>query len=132
MGCCLSRRFLLLALFLPAPVMAQSVDVIIKGVVTDQTGAVLPGVTVTATNSQTRLVRSATSDNFGRYGLPPVPAGIYEIKAELVGFRPQVRADQSLHVGTTISIDLILDTLTAVEAVEVVGARRCSKLRRTR
>lgn len=116
------RAVLLLALIVPAVASAQSVDVTIKGIVTDKSGAVLPGVTVTATNSQTRLVRSTTSDGLGRYSLPPVPPGVYQVKAELSGFRPQARDNQTFHVGTTISLDLTLSVLTAAEAVHVVGS----------
>jgi hypothetical protein len=116
-------RFLLPAfILLTAIASAQSVDVTVKGIVIDQTGAVLPGVIVTATNSQTRLVRSATTDSEGLYGLPPIPPGIYEVKAELAGFRPQIRANQNLHVGTTIRIDFRFDTLTAAEVVDVVAS----------
>ena len=99
------RAVLLLALLVPAVASAQSVDVTIKGIVTDQSGAVLPGVTVTATNSQTWLVRSTTSDGLGRYSLPPVPPGVYQVKADLSGFRPQARDNLTFHVGTTISLD---------------------------
>jgi hypothetical protein len=113
---------LLLAWLAPAVTAAQSVDVSVSGIVTDQTGAVLPGVTITATNSQTKLVRSATSDAAGLYGLPPLPAGVYEIKAELPGFRTQARSGLTLHVGTTISIDLTLEVAAANEAVAVVAS----------
>ena len=89
---------------------------------TDPSGAALPGVTVTATNSQTSLVRSTTSDGLGRYRLPPVSPGEYQLKAELSGFRPHVRDNQMFHVGSTISLDLTLPVLTAAGAVDVVAS----------
>ena len=121
---CLNRRraVLLFALMVPAASSAQSVDVTITGIVTDPSGAVLRGVTVTATNRQTSLVRSTTSDGLGRYSLPPVPAGEYQVKAELGGFRPHVRDNLMFHVGSTISLDLTLHMLTAAEAVDVVAS----------
>jgi hypothetical protein len=121
---CLNRRraVLLFALLVPAASSGQSVDVTITGIVTDPSGAVLRGVTVTATNRQTSLVRSTTSDGLGRYSLPPVPPGEYQVKAELSGFRPHVRDNQMLHVGSTISLDLTLHVLTAAEAVDVVAS----------
>ncbi len=116
------RAVLLFALMVPAVPSAQSVDVTITGIVTDPSGAVLRGVTVTATNSQTSLVRSTTSDGLGRYSLPPVPPGEYQVKAELGGFHPHVRDHQMFHVGSTISLDLTLQALTAAEAVNVVAS----------
>jgi len=99
----------------------QSVDAIVKGLVTDQTGAVQPGATVTVTNVETGLVRSATTDGSGFYRTPPVPAGVYNVTAELAGFRPQIRMRQILHVGTTVTIDQVFDAIAAAEAVEVVS-----------
>ena len=116
------QGLVLLVLMAPAVAIAQSVDVSVRGVVTDRTGAALPGVTVTATSSETMLVRTATTDRAGLYSLPPLQAGVYEMKAELPGFRAHVRADQALHVGTTISIDFTLNVLTATDAIQVVAS----------
>ena len=99
----------------------QSVDAVVIGLVTDQTGAVLPGATVTVTNVETGLVRSATTGSSGFYRTPPAPAGVYTVTAELAGFRPQIRMRQILHVGTTVTIDLVFDDVTAAEAIEVVS-----------
>jgi hypothetical protein len=101
--------------------VGQSVDAIVKGLVTDQTGAVLPGATVTVTNVETGLVRSATTNSSGFYRTPPAPAGVYTVTAELASFRPQIRMRQILHVGTTVTIDFVFDAVAAAEAVEVVG-----------
>jgi carboxypeptidase family protein len=102
----------------------QSVDVVVKGLVTDQTGAVLPGATVTVTNVETGLIRSATTDSSGLYRTPPAPVSVYTLTAELAGFRPQIRMRQILHVGTTVMIDFVFDTVAAAEAVEVVREAR--------
>ena len=99
----------------------QSVDAVIKGLVTDQTGAIRPGATVTVTNVETGLVRSAKTDGSGFYWMPPAPAGVYTVTAELAGFRPQIRVRQMLHVGTTVTIDFVFDAVAAAEAVEVVS-----------
>ena len=115
--------FALLASVACAQVAAgQSVDVVVKGLVTDQTGAVLPGASVTVTNVETGLVRSATTDRSGFYRTPPAPAGVYTVTVELTGFRPQIRMRQVLHIGTTVMIDFVFDAVAAAEAVEVVGA----------
>ena len=68
-----------------ATAAAQSATGSIEGVVSDQSGAVLPGVTVTVTQSQTALSRSAVTDDQGIFRVPLLPVGAYEVSAELVG-----------------------------------------------
>jgi hypothetical protein len=112
---------ILVSLSWPWVAAAQSVDVVVKGLVTDQTGAVVPGAMVTVTNVETGLVRSAATDRSGFYRVPSVPPGVYAVNAALGGFRPQMRANQILHVGTTVTIDFVFDAVAATEAVDVVG-----------
>ena len=100
---------------------AQSVDAVVHGCVKDSTGSMLPGATITLTNVASGVVRSSTADDIGRYRLPPVPPGIYEVKVEHAGFRPQIRADQRLYVGMTATIDVTLDAVTVVSAVDVTA-----------
>ena len=99
----------------------QSFDVVVKGLVTDQTGAALAGATVTVQNAETGLTRSASSDQAGLYQTPPVPAGVYSVTAEALGFRPQTRTRQFLHVGATVTFDFVFDAVAAAEAVEVIA-----------
>src|SRR4051812_5260728 len=87
-----------------ASVAAQSADVTIRGVITDESRAAVPGVTVTATNSENGLQRTAATDAAGRYTLVNVPAGTYDIAAELPGFVTVLRRQQTFNVGTTITI----------------------------
>ncbi len=114
---------LLTAVLIVSPVLAlaQSVDVILKGVVKDASGAVLPGVIITATNKNTNLTRSIVSDRTGHYTLPPIPAGTYDVSAELTGFSNEVRRNQVFHVGTEISIDFTLRA-AASETIVVTAA----------
>jgi hypothetical protein len=100
---------------------AQSVDAVVRGVVTDPTGAALPGATVTLTNVDTGLTRSATADRSGSYRVPPVPAGVYDVLGRAPGFRPHARPGTALHVGTTVTIDIVFDAVAAAEAVEIVA-----------
>ncbi len=67
-----------------ASAAAQSATGSIEGVVSDQSGAVLPGVTVTVTQSQTGLSRSAVSDDQGIFRVPLLPVGAYEVSARAV------------------------------------------------
>ncbi len=64
----------------------------ILGVVEDETAAVLPGVTISATHIATNLVRTVITDDEGRYRLVELPVGAYEIQAQLAGFRSEVRS----------------------------------------
>src|SRR2546430_4365668 len=82
-------------------VAAQSADVAIRGVVTDESRAAVPGVTVTATNTETGLQRSTTTDTAGRYTVASIPAGTYDVSAELSGFVTVGRRQQTFNVGTT-------------------------------
>ena len=77
-----------LAIVAIAPVVAsaQSGAASITGLVVDETGAALPGVTVTATNQATNVERGVTNEA-GNYTITPVTVGTYVIKAELAGFR---------------------------------------------
>ena len=89
------------------------------GTIADATGAVLPGVTVTARNTATGLVRSAVSAEQGRYTIPALPPGTYEVRAELSGFKPQLRPAVALAIAETIALNFTLQ-VGAVEIDEVV------------
>ena len=67
--------------------MAQSGAASITGLVTDETGGALPGVTITATHLGTNVPYTAVSNEAGNYTITPVPIGTYTVKAELTGFR---------------------------------------------
>src|SRR5438046_1801762 len=89
-------RHVLLALLLaslvtaaPSTVFAQTETGRITGTVTDPSGLVVPGATITLTSTTTGAVRTTTSDAVGRYVIANVPAGTYTLKFELSGFAPQ-------------------------------------------
>src|SRR5205814_9796481 len=73
-----------------APLFAQSTAAIV-GVVRDS-GGVLPGAMVTVRNVDTGLTRSVPTGGDGAFRFPALPAGPYEIRAELSGFRSAVRS----------------------------------------
>ena len=81
----------------------------LSGRIVDTSGAALPGVTVTARRLDTGFERSTVSDTAGRYALPSLQAGNYELRAELVGFRPLVRQDVRLSVADNVALDLALE-----------------------
>ena len=76
-----------------------------NGRVLDQGDAVLPGVTVTATNVSTGVSRMAVSNAEGLYYMPGLDPGVYEVKTELAGFSPAARERVTLGVNATITLD---------------------------
>jgi carboxypeptidase family protein len=93
----------------------------IQGSVTDRTGAALPGVTVTATNTGTGLTRSAQTDESGTFAFTELPLGEYDVAAGLMGFATTtVRA---VHVEASVSqrVNLELQPGGVQESIDVVA-----------
>src|SRR5918995_6911776 len=98
----------ILALLLGAPLVAVAQNAIVTGTLTDQSGAVLPGVTVTARNQETGLARAAVTSGEGTYRVPAPPPGIYTIAAELQGFAGESRPDIVLVIDQNAVINFTL------------------------
>jgi len=111
-----------LLLMLGGPVRAQEAASII-GVVTDESGAVLPGVTVTAT-SPALQVRSVTAvtDQRGEYRLTPLPIGVYTLQYTLAGFQTVRHEEVRLAIGFTAKVDASMKVGALEETVTVSGA----------
>ena len=91
----------------------------ISGGVRDQSGGVLPGVTVTATQTQTGVVRATVTDEAGSYALPTLPLGPYRLEVSLSGFRTFVQTGIVLQVNASPVIDVVLDLGPVAESVSV-------------
>ncbi len=91
----------------------------ISGSVKDQTGAVLPGVEVTATQTATGTKRSAVTDETGSYILQNLPIGPYTIEAALPGFKTYVQSGIVLQIGTTPTVNPVLQVGQVSDQVEV-------------
>jgi hypothetical protein len=119
-----ARYLLLLSAFVlhTALVCAQGVDVVLTGTVSDESGAMLPGASVTALADVTGIARTARTEADGRYVFLNLPAGVYAVRAELDGFSANIRRAQTLHVGTTVSLDFVLALAGVSETVTVGGA----------
>src|SRR5262245_49613784 len=78
---------LLIATFHPAGASAQTGAASLTGIVADQSGAAVPGATVTATNQATNVDYRAVSNETGNYTVTSLPVGTYVLKAELTGFK---------------------------------------------
>jgi outer membrane receptor protein involved in Fe transport len=109
------------ALARPEPADAQSVMGAIQGTVVDQSGAVLPGATVTVTNSGTGLSRTAVTDESGTYRAELLPVGIYDVAAELSGFASQKQSNVNVTVGSTVTIEIALRLASVAESVTVTS-----------
>jgi hypothetical protein len=104
-----------------APGYAQSTTGQILGTVADASGGVLPGATVTVTNTETGQVRSTTSEATGNYSIPLLPPGQYRVEISLDGFK-QTRYDAiRLEVGQNQRVDGRLELGSISEQITVTG-----------
>ena len=100
------RDFCILAtilLLVAVPARAQLATAELNGRVTDESGAVLPGATVTVTQTATGLVRTVVTDSNGTYLISNLPTGPYRLEVMLQGFRSYVQTGIVLQVGATPS-----------------------------
>src|SRR6185295_8005352 len=98
---------------------AQTDKGTITGTVADSTGAVIPGSSVTATNTQTTLKYETVSTETGNFTLSQLPGGFYELTVELPGFKKYVRQGITVLAATTVRIDAKLEVGAANEEVTV-------------
>src|SRR3954447_25341293 len=112
----------LLSLLSTTTVWAQLATAELNGRVTDSSGAVLPGVTVTATQTATGLVRSVTTDENGAYVLSNLPTGPYKLEVSLQGFKSHVQTGITLQVGATPTVNAALELGSLEETVTVEAA----------
>src|SRR5262245_25539476 len=106
--------------FLAARASAQTAATI-SGTVEDSGRSVLPGVSVTVRNVETSLVRTVATGPEGRYVIPGLPPGEYELRAELASFKPHVRRGLQLTVGQALVLNLTLQVGGLSEEVTVTG-----------
>jgi hypothetical protein len=113
-------RLLLVAATLALPVVAHAQEATLIGTVTDSTGGLLPGVTVTAVHEPTGNRFVATTDERGIYRTP-ARVGPYQITVELSGFTTVTRSGVQLLVGQTATIDLQMAPSRVQETVTVTA-----------
>ncbi|MBL8144299.1 MAG: carboxypeptidase regulatory-like domain-containing protein, partial [Acidobacteria bacterium] len=100
----------------------------IVGTVTDQSGGVLPGVTVTATQDATGVVSSTVTNGQGQYVFSGVKVGTYTVVAELAGFKKAERTGVRISVQDRAAVDF---SLTVGEVSEVVSVSGKSEILQT-
>jgi hypothetical protein len=115
------RRILLALPFLTLPALAQAPAGSIAGIVYDSSGAVIPKAVITLTEKQTGAVRSLLTGADGSYNAPSLPAGTYQVKASMPGFRTLVR-EAIVQTGAATAVDMHLELGQAEEVVTVESA----------
>ena len=120
----LASRLMLLVigLFLfPLTANAQTGAASLTGIVTDQSGATVPGATVTATNQATNVAYTALSNDAGNYTITSLPVGSYVVKAELASFKTAATKPIQAEAMQVVRIDFKLELGSLEETVEVSG-----------
>jgi hypothetical protein len=134
------------AFLLVVPAFGQGTNATLTGTISDSTGALIPGVSVTATNTATGVVNTVITNESGSYNFPSLLPGTYKVSAELSGFQTQtftnvrlgnadqVRLNVTLQVGglnTAVEVTVAADTLLAVSSSsigEVINQQRVADL----
>ena len=120
------RRFfsvastILLVFFSVTLAMAQG-NATLTGTVTDPTGAVVPGATVTATNVATNVPSTTQTNDSGLYRFPTLPVGTYKVTVEATGFKAYNVENIVLTVGQIVTQDMKLEVGGATESVTVTA-----------
>src|SRR5215813_10709442 len=98
---------------------AQTTNATLGGTVTDATRALIPGVTITATNTLTGIVNTVVTNETGAYQFASLQTGTYKVTAELPGFQTQTYNDVTLGVAQQVRLNFALQVGTQSQTVEV-------------
>jgi hypothetical protein len=122
-GCAMKTQLALwfvVAFLLITPSYSQTFGGI-TGVITDSSGSVIQGATITVTNPQTNFSRESLSNDTGNYNFPNLPPGLYNIKAEHQGFQTEIRHSVELQVQQTARLDFRMSPGAVTEEITVAG-----------
>lgn len=101
---------------------AQSTTQAIQGLVSDATGAVIPGATVSYMNLDTGVSASVQTNETGNYTFTLVPVGNYEVSCQLEGFKTEIVANQRVETAAQVRLNFQLEIGDVTETVEVSAA----------
>src|SRR5262245_30476974 len=118
---CTTLVFLCVLTLVPAYAHAQAFSGTILGTVTDSTGSVVPGATVTIVNTGTGLTRTVTTEASGEFTAPQVPTGKYSVTAELTGFKKVTLENIDVGVDQRVRVDVKLELGAMTEAVTITA-----------
>ena len=112
---------LLLAILFVMPMMlfGQGYFGTLSGNITDPSGALVPGASVTLVDQQKGYHFATKSDNGGRYVFTTIPPGLYTVSAELKGFEKAVRSDVRLNVSENVTANVSLNVAASKQSVDV-------------
>src|SRR5215831_8590633 len=99
--------------------IAQTTNATLGGTVSDSSRALIPGVTVTATNTQTGIASTSVTNETGAYNFPSLQTGVYKVTAELPGFQTQNYNDVTLGISQQVRLNFTLQVASQAQAVEV-------------
>src|SRR2546425_13184809 len=106
-------------LWVPSYALAQ-VNATVIGTASDATGALIPGVEITATNVNTGIVTTAITNETGSYSMPSLQPGSYRLSAALSGFQTATYNNVQLSQGQQVRLNFTLTVGAVTQAVEVV------------
>src|SRR5881409_3975476 len=113
---------LALILFPAVPTNAQVTGATLSGTVTDTSGAVIPGVTISIKNRATGVGRTVMADEAGLYSAPNLQAGGYDVTATQPGFSTVVQSNITLTVGAQQQLNITMKVGETAQVVEVTEA----------
>src|SRR5437667_1808509 len=118
----MKKSFYFTVILASAQLLAQTDRANLTGTVTDPSGAVVAGASVTAVTSGTAVNRSTETNSKGIYFLSALPPGAYTVTIKLPGFRTARFDELTLSVGQTLTQDARLEVASADTSVEVLGS----------
>jgi hypothetical protein len=98
---------------------AQVITGTLEGRVTDSSGGVLPGVSITAVNTSTAASFTAATTSEGLYRVPYLPSGTYDVRADLSGFRTETREGVTVRVNDSAVVDFTLAVAPVAQTITV-------------
>jgi hypothetical protein len=100
---------------------AQDPRGIVRGRVSDPSGASVPGAAITLTNTESGVTLTATTNEAGNYSIPFVLPGFYNAEVEMTGFKQFRQTGVQVRVGETIDLNIALEVGAVAETVEVTA-----------
>src|SRR5262245_46617141 len=113
---------LVLALLFVAHSGFAHVNAVLGGIVADASGALIPGVEVTANNVNTGIANTTVTNETGSFAFPSLQPGAYTLAASLAGFKTATYNDIQLGQGQQVRLNFTLQVGTAAQNVEVIVA----------
>src|SRR5207244_7558545 len=107
---------------LSAQALSQTGTATVSGTVSDGAKALIPGVSITATNTATGVVSTALSNETGTYNIPSLLPGVYTVSAELSGFQTRTYTDVRLGNAAQVRLNFTLEVAALNTTVEVTAS----------